>query len=289
MYRCAVFIDAGYVTAAGGKLCLNTGRRALIGCDYRGLVDLISQFAQSDSGLPLLRTYWYDAAFGATPTFEQTMIAHLPDVKLRLGHLQNIGGRTIQKGVDTYVVSDMMVLAQERSISAAYLVTGDEDIRLAVIAAQRLGVRVVLVGVAGRTADEFTQATKLISEADKHVLLDQATLQPFYVNRKALPRSVSSAAILAGAGANPTTEDIGRSFGRIWSADLTTMELRSLMGMRMHIPLPIDGQLRSDCNDVLPPNAKRPDLRAGFWKGVDDVHNPPVAPPLPVTAPAGPP
>lgn len=241
--------------------------------------------AVQESGLPLLRTYWYDAAHGAIPTFEQTLISHLPDVKLRLGHLQNIHGKTIQKGVDTYVVADLMTLAQERSIATAVLVTGDEDIRLAVTAAQGLGVRVILIGIAGRTSNEFTQAAKLVSEADKHIVLDAATLQPYFSLRIGLPRVLSTAAILAGASPNPTAEDIGRSFGRLWSPNLTAMELRMLMGMKMHIPMPVDAQLRSDCKTALSQGASRDDLRAGFWKGLDDVHNPPPPPPQPVAVP----
>ncbi len=287
MQRTAIFIDAGYVYSAGGLLCINSGKRALVGCVFDKLIDHLSQVAVASSGLPLLRGYWYDGSWGSIPTFEQSLIAELSNVKLRLGHLGMVGGRVIQKGVDTILATDLMTLAQERAISTAFLVTGDEDIRPAVKAVQRLGVRVSLIGIEGRTPYEFTQGVKLVSEADENVMLDKATLQPFFSLRVPLPIEVDPNVIVTGAGIGATTKEIGRSFGRIWSQNLTPTEERVLRSHRVRIPSTVDALLMTSCRQIVGPTSKPKDLRQGFWKGMDDIHPPQPAPaPIAITPPA---
>jgi uncharacterized LabA/DUF88 family protein len=77
------------------------------------------------------------------PTAQHLDIAYLPGVKLRLGRLTK--GK--QKGVDSRIVRDLIILSEERAVAVAYLVGGDEDLREGVSEAQERGVRVVLVGV----------------------------------------------------------------------------------------------------------------------------------------------
>ncbi|MGQ0545599.1 MAG: NYN domain-containing protein [Betaproteobacteria bacterium] len=60
-------------------------------------------------------------------------------VKLRLGVLNNVGE---QKGVDSLIVTDLIELARNRAIADAVIVSGDEDLRVAVQVAQSCGVRV---------------------------------------------------------------------------------------------------------------------------------------------------
>jgi uncharacterized LabA/DUF88 family protein len=64
------------------------------------------------------------------------------------------------------MVVDLIVLAQERSISDAVLVTGDEDIREAVAYAQQRGVRVHLV-----VAQDCPASWTLRHEADTVTML----------------------------------------------------------------------------------------------------------------------
>ncbi len=128
MDRSAVFIDAGYLLAEGGKLALGSGSRQRMECDFAGLIDAIVEICRERADSPILRSYWYDAASNGIPTAEQLEIARLPYVKLRLGRLT--GGH--QKGVDSLILRDLMVLAGERSITTAYLLAGDEDLREAV-------------------------------------------------------------------------------------------------------------------------------------------------------------
>lgn len=143
MDRCGVFVDAGHLLAQGGNLCCGTLRRKEILCHHANLVLALRQFVSDHCHLPVLRVYWYDAAANAVPTVDQHAIAELPHVKLRLGRL--VEGK--QKGVDSLIVRDLMTLARERAIATAYLLGGDEDLREGVVAAQEMGVRVVVLGI----------------------------------------------------------------------------------------------------------------------------------------------
>ena len=146
MDRCALFVDAGYLYAEGGKLCFNSSNRNDIRIDGAACRDFLVELAADACDLPPLRTYWYDGAQGGTANPKQQLIAALANVKLRLGHIK--GGR--QKGVDALIYRDLMTLARERAISEAFLLSGDEDLREGVKTAQDMGVRLTLIGIATR-------------------------------------------------------------------------------------------------------------------------------------------
>ena len=75
-----------------------------------------------------LRVYWYDGVIGYKgPTLQQTDLAHLDNVKLRLGFVNSFGE---QKGVDSLIVTDLIELVRNHAISDAVLLSGDEDIRI---------------------------------------------------------------------------------------------------------------------------------------------------------------
>src|SRR3974390_2533720 len=59
--RCALFVDAGYVLADGAMAVHGTRRRESVSWDYAGLLQLLASTAREQSGLPLLRCYWYEA------------------------------------------------------------------------------------------------------------------------------------------------------------------------------------------------------------------------------------
>jgi hypothetical protein len=61
MDRFALLIDAGYLLSAGGEACLGTSDRREIGCDCVELIASLAERAEQSCGLPILRTYWYDA------------------------------------------------------------------------------------------------------------------------------------------------------------------------------------------------------------------------------------
>ena len=67
MDRCAIFVDAGYLLSAGGWLCCNQPR-AGTRCDYEAVTKTLRTWCTSDSGLPLLRLYWYDGAPNLLPS-----------------------------------------------------------------------------------------------------------------------------------------------------------------------------------------------------------------------------
>jgi len=231
MDRSAVFIDAGYLLAEGGKLCCGTGNRQLIRCDFTQLITLIGDRCRETADAPILRTYWYDAAQGGIPSNEQLEIAGLPFVKLRLGRLS--GGR--QKGVDSLIFRDLMVLASTRSIATAYLVAGDEDLREAVVYAQDVGVRVVLIGVEPIGASN--QADTLVREADQTLTMTRAELSA-HLRRVAEPPPV-----IAGPSRDEVASAAAVRFALTWASRATGDETRELLGQAPILPAPLDREL----------------------------------------------
>ncbi|MFN8617222.1 MAG: NYN domain-containing protein [Dehalococcoidia bacterium] len=162
MDRYAIFVDAGYVYAAGGNLVLDTDNRAQVVLDAEGFLSRLQDIVRQDhpdSG-DFLRIYWYDASPRGLPTAEHEAIGAIQGVKVRLGRLTRYG----QKGVDALVMRDMMRLSAEHAICTAFLLTGDEDLRQAIIEAQDFGVKVVLLGIQATLARN--QAVSLVQEAD---------------------------------------------------------------------------------------------------------------------------
>ena len=262
MDRSAIFIDAGYLLAAGGKLCCNTKVRAGIACDYKGLATAIQEYAVvHSSGLSILRTYWYDGARNAVPTADHLRIGELPSVKLRLGRIS--GGE--QKGVDSLIVRDFMTLARERAMTTAYLLAGDEDLREGVVAAQDMGVRVVIIGIPGT---EDNQARTLIRETDEHVILPKDFWERFF-SKMELVASVAS------TSANPeAAKQAGLEFGESWASRATPDELHGLLDQRPNIPKELDIQLILAVEGKIGSLLGRPDLkpgiRTGFWQAILD-------------------
>lgn len=163
MDRFAMFIDAGYLFAQGSKSLTGEAKNRH---DLDLKEDLTAQTLKdiARAHLPnqeLLRIYWYDGARGSIMKGDQSAIASLNDVKLRLGMLSQSGK---QKGVDSLIVADLIELARLNSISDAFLLSGDEDVRIGVQIAQNHGVRVHLLGI---ESDEGTsQSRQLLQESD---------------------------------------------------------------------------------------------------------------------------
>jgi len=143
--------------------------------DTAGLVRALVDLGSGDSGKEHLRTYWYDGARDLVPTSQQLEIAKVPRVKLRLGRLTGQG----QKGVDSRIVRDLIMLAIERAVSDIYLVGGDEDLREGVCEAQERGVRVVLVAVEPVGRSNLSPA--LAMDADDVIVLGDDFLGPFFL------------------------------------------------------------------------------------------------------------
>ena len=72
-------------------------RRELLVLDSAKVLDELANVATAKAGASnLLRMYWYDGALGSRPTLEQEQLAHLDNVKVRLGFINSVGQ---QKGV----------------------------------------------------------------------------------------------------------------------------------------------------------------------------------------------
>lgn len=147
MSRTAMFVDAGYLFAAGAALLTGsprTPRHNLSITNPQAIVPALGVEATRITQGSLLRIYWYDAMRGAGLSLEQSTLALQDNLKTRFGTLNGLGQ---QKGVDNLLVTDLIDLARNRAISDAVVLTGDEDLRIAVTVAQSFGVRVHILGI----------------------------------------------------------------------------------------------------------------------------------------------
>jgi len=264
MDRVAVFVDAGYVFAQGSVLL--AGRklpRAEITLAHEEAVKAFGEFAAKVSGVPLLRVYWYDGT-STGPTAQHLTLAHLQDVKVRLGFVNSVGE---QKGVDSLIVTDMITLARNRAVSDAVLVSGDEDLRVGVQQAQEFGVRVHLVGI---KPSRGSQSLFLLQEADT---THEWTVQDVSVFLKCQPTqpSLDTTAIEVHPGAGPvSTEGSLDAVAARVAARLEQTEIEALVEAveRLgQVPRDIDAQLlggaRAEIGRDLNPTEKK-DIRKHF-------------------------
>lgn len=166
-HRYAIYVDAGYLLAAGQWACSGTFlSRNQYDADLAMLVRVLKERAESQ--LPdreLLRLYWYDAALARLPTAEQVGVSYEDDVALRVGLLTNKGE---QKGVDALVILDMYDHALTGAVNDAILVAGDGDLAEGVTRAQMRGVR---VSVWSFDTPQTTVSPELARVADRHQFL----------------------------------------------------------------------------------------------------------------------
>lgn len=184
MHRIAVFVDAGYLFAQGSvAICGTRQARADLTLNAALAVEAIKSVALSCADqCSLLRIYWYDGAIGGSRlTADQALLAHLDNVKVRLGFINSAGQ---QKGVDSLIVTDLIELARQKAVGDALLLSGDEDVRVGVQIAQNYGVRIHLLGIAPSRAN---QSIQLMQEADTTREWDAATISTFLSARPVAP------------------------------------------------------------------------------------------------------
>jgi uncharacterized LabA/DUF88 family protein len=297
--RFAVFVDAGYLLAAGGWATVGSYRRSEVVARIADLVSwLQAQTTAHAGGRELLRVYWYDAAPRKEPTTEQQEVARQPDTKLRLGSLSRFGE---QKGVDALLLADMMDLTLGRGVDLAFLISGDEDHVEAVRRIQSAGIRLHLWGV---DSPKNTVSVELRREADRFRLLKGAELQPFFAGTKVEEPSQVQAELeppavrptwmdlpMEGSVAGPPVTvnrtqpvtyadvdperavDVGRRFARRWLPTASASDLDEIRSSRRpSIPYQIDARLLTTSwrdLDVSPEDQldydTRVALRNGFW------------------------
>ncbi|MEV0111784.1 NYN domain-containing protein [Streptomyces sp. NPDC050844] len=261
----AIFVDAGYVYAAAGRLAVGTEDRRAFDLDAEGLIEAFIDKARTifaDSRL--LRVYWYDGARRRIHTMEQQSIAELPDVKVRLG---NLNANNQQKGVDSLIRTDLESLARHRAISDAALIGGDEDLVSAVEAAQGYGARVHLWGIEAAEGGR-NQAEPLLWEVDSQRTFDLEFFKP-YVSR----RTVAATYETLGTP-RPSREDVrfvGAQIAAKWLAARGREALVDLLPGHPYLPGSVDQELLVEAEKLLAYSLRgqsdlRRALRDGFWE-----------------------
>ena len=264
----AIFVDAGYLYAAAGRLVAGTEDRRAFDLDAEGLIEaLIDRGRTIFADSRLLRVYWYNGARRRIHTAEQQSIAELPDVKVRLG---NLNANNQQKGVDSLIRTDLESLARHRAISDAALLGGDEDLVSAVEAAQGYGARVHLWGI--EAPEGRNQAEPLLWEVDSQRTLDLDFFKP-YVARRSAP------AYEAGAS-RPTREDVrfvGAQIAAKWLAARGRESLVELLPGHPYLPGSVDQDLLVEAEGLLQYSLRgqadlRRVLRDGFWEHLQTLY-----------------
>ncbi|MDQ8702275.1 NYN domain-containing protein [Streptomyces sp. LHD-70] len=258
----AIFVDAGYLYAAAGRLATGTEDRRAFDLDAEGLIDtLIDKARTVFADSRLLRVYWYDGARRRIHTAEQQSIAELPDVKVRLG---NLNANNQQKGVDSLIRSDLESLARHRAISDAVLIGGDEDLVSAVEAAQGYGARVHLWGI--EAPEGGNQADPLLWEVDSRRTLELDFFKPYVTRRAGLPYDP--------ARPRPAREDVrfvGARIAAEWLASRGREPLAELLPGHPYLPGSVDQDLLVEAERLLEYSLRgqadlRRALRDGFWE-----------------------
>jgi uncharacterized LabA/DUF88 family protein len=260
----AIFVDAGYLYAAAGRLVAGTEDRRAFDLDAEGLIDaLIDRARTIFADSRLLRVYWYDGARRRIHTAEQQSIAELPDVKVRLG---NLNANNQQKGVDSLIRSDLESLARHRAISDAALLGGDEDLVSAVEAAQGYGARVHLWGI--EAPEGRNQAEPLLWEVDSQRTLDLDFFKPYVSRRAGVPYEATAT--------RPTREGVrfvGAQIAAKWLAERGRAALQELLPGHPYLPGSVDQDLLVEAEGLLQYSLRgqadlRRALRDGFWEHV---------------------
>lgn len=172
MSKVAIFVDAGYLFAQGSAALAGSKQpRPHVKLNVPEAIKHLRELIEKNcKNVRLLRIYWYDAPPRGTRSLDHTALATSDYVKLRLGTLNSQGE---QKGVDSLIVTDLIELARNRSISDAILLSGDEDVRIGVQIAQNYGVTVHLLGI---VPSRGSQSNSLREEADSNTEWDAKTI-----------------------------------------------------------------------------------------------------------------
>ncbi|MCX4685060.1 NYN domain-containing protein [Kitasatospora purpeofusca] len=179
MDRCVVLVDAGYLLGAAASLLAGDPSRSKVTVDHIALIAALRERAEAETGLPLLRIYWFDAAPERRPMPEHRRLRVLPRVTVRLGALTRAEGRWVQKGVDAAMHAELSELARNRACADVVLITGDGDLLPGMMSAKEHGVVVHLWALQAADGD-FNQSEDLVGEADERRVLDREWIEgPF--------------------------------------------------------------------------------------------------------------
>ncbi len=202
MRQIAIFADAGYLYSQGAGLVSGANYkppRAALRLDVRTLMrELVgaARKACPEGQLMrarILRTYWYDdLPMGSEPDPDQIEIAKAPFTKLRLGMNAN-GGQ--EEEADSPLASDLIDLARNRAITDAFVLSGNEDMRMGVQIAQSHGVQVHLLGINPGPDSSFAY---LVRECDTSRVWGASEIRRFLFLRS--QESAAEGALTSGSG-----------------------------------------------------------------------------------------
>ncbi|MGW6913177.1 NYN domain-containing protein [Kitasatospora sp. NPDC054939] len=184
MDRCVVLVDAGYLLGAAASLLAGDPSRSRVTVDHTALITALRERAEAETGLPLLRIYWFDAAPDRRPMPEHRRLRVLPRVTVRLGALTRAEGRWVQKGVDAAMHAELSELARNRACADVVLITGDGDLLPGMMSAKEHGVVVHLWALQAADGD-FNQSEDLVGEADERRVLDREWIEGSFSLREA--------------------------------------------------------------------------------------------------------
>lgn len=177
-------------------------------------------------------------------------------MKTRIGRLvRDDAGQFQQKGVDSLIVRDLVILAERSAISTAFLLGGDEDLREGVREAQDRGVEVVLLGIEPPKGSNLSET--LVMEADQLLLIGQEVLRPHF------SKPDFSTVV-------PQTRDpyeFGRQFAEAYVESLQGFERRVVLRSRGWVPRHIDREIERRISMSLASTSARADMtsaRNGF-------------------------
>jgi NYN domain len=171
--RCALFVDAGYALGDGALAVHGTRHRDSVSWDHAGLLKLLGGLSSDRTGLPLLRTYWYDVATAGGHAAEHESLADLPGVKLRLSKARP----SRREGVEAEMRKDLMALARNHAVTDVIIVSAEEDLAPAVAEVQEFGVRTVLLNIGADTSAAGSRALR--QECDDVIEVSGSHLRPF--------------------------------------------------------------------------------------------------------------
>ncbi|WP_441246613.1 NYN domain-containing protein [Kitasatospora sp. McL0602] len=201
MDRCVVLVDAGYLLGASASLLAGEPSRSRVTVDHTALIAALRERAEAETGLPLLRIYWFDAAPDRRPLPEHRRLRVLPRVTVRLGALTRAEGRRVQKGVDAAMHAELSELARNRACADVVLITGDGDLLPGMMSAKEHGVVVHLWALQAADGD-FNQSEDLVGEADERRVLDREWIEQA-VRVREVPAQCPAPVKGLGAGLGP--------------------------------------------------------------------------------------
>ncbi|MEK6884216.1 MAG: NYN domain-containing protein, partial [Nanoarchaeota archaeon] len=165
-----VLIDAENILKSWRRHCQNNSLDDKI--DYQKLVQVLSKDTN------LLRAYFYDAVPENIPTKKKNFFTALQTKGIQLrtkilknrkhicSKCKNVDTRTIQKGVDVSLATDILRHAWQNTCNICIVVSGDEDYKDAIECIKDKGIKVWVASFKASLSSE------LRNTADKIIFID---------------------------------------------------------------------------------------------------------------------